>query len=288
MGVTVAVDRVACNTGAAGNQAITVSAGGLTPKAALFILMGATTDGTTGDNSVISYGAATGTSNRWVNGVFSQDNVGTTATQSWYDDLECIQVYDESTTLICEADFVSFAANTVTINWSTTPASAWLLTVVTFSGSDVSAYAGSIDLGNAVDYEAHVTTVGFEPDVILPAMTYGVTTPGQQANAVISYGVVYNDGVGAGTQRALSHRENDNLGTVACASRQSSLGGVVEVSGATGLLFYGEFTNFDSSGFSCFTRSGSATNSDLNYLALAFNSAASVWVGDFTTHSMTG
>ncbi|KKM63638.1 hypothetical protein LCGC14_1509410, partial [marine sediment metagenome] len=67
MSVIVAVDRVACNT-SGGNQAIAVSAGGLTPKAALFILVGATGDGAPASDVIFSQGAATGTANRWVNG----------------------------------------------------------------------------------------------------------------------------------------------------------------------------------------------------------------------------
>ena len=289
MGITVVVDRVACNT-SGGNQAITVSAGGLTPKAALFILVAATVDGTAAVDSIISYGAATGTSNRWVVGGFSEDNLGTTATQGWYDNVECIQGYDGATTLLFEADFVSFGVDTVTINWATAPASAWLLTVVSFSGSDLSAHANIKDITNTVDAEIDVTDPGFEPDVLFTASDMNVFNPGQAAHQQLSFGLVHNDGVGGITQRTLAWTEQDARTTSVVVSRNEDSGGILEMDGLSSgnLDFYALFSNFDSSGFSMTAKVAGGNSREIGYLALSFGGSVSGWVGTYSTPTSEG
>ncbi len=285
MSVIVAVDRVACNT-SGGNQAIAVSAGGLTPKAALFILVGATVDGAPASDVIFSQGAATGTANRWVNGMYSKDGVTTSKTQGWFFHDSCIKGYDGDTTLLFDADFVSFGADTVTINWATAPASAWFLTVVTFSGSGVSAHANFKDVLNTVDLEINVTDPGFEPDILFTAFANSFD-PGTGTHGISGYGIVHSDGAGGVVQRSTHFYEQNARVTTRASSRNSTLGGIVQGAGTT-LDNYIEYKNFDSSGFSMFSRINGGNNREHQYLALSFGGEVSSWVGTYWTPTSPG
>jgi hypothetical protein len=283
----VAVDRVACDT-STGEQAITVSAGGLTPKAALFFLVGATVDGTAAADAVFSRGAATGPTNRWVAGMYSKDAVTTSETQAWMYHDSCVKAYDGAATpnLLCEADFVSFGVNTVTINWSTAPASAWFLTVVTFSGSDVSAHANYKDVLNTVDLEINVTDPGFEPDIIFVG-NGTFNSPGLGTHGDVGYGIVHNDGAGTVTQRAFHTWEQDTRTTMRVSGANRDDSGVVTL--ATTLFDnWIEFSNFDSSGFSMTARDDGGNNREHQYLAISFGGSAQAAVGSYTTPTSSG
>ena len=288
MGVTVATDRVACDT-SSGNQAITVSAGGLTPKAALFILVGATVDGTAADDRIISYGAATGTSNRWAIQGYCLHGQGTSAVDSGFANDACIQIYDTSSTLVCEADFVSFGVNTVTINWATAPASAWLLTVVSFSGTDLSAYAGIQDVANTQDNTIDITDPGFEPNVLFTALNASLPSSGRTNQFQLSFGVVHNDGASTITQYASYWADRDGRATTDQAMYTSDSAAAIEASPVSGALdFYIDCHTFDSSGFSISARNAGGNGRDLLYLALSFGGAVDSWVGLYSTPTSTG
>jgi hypothetical protein len=193
MSVIVAITRDAVNT-ATGNQDFTTNdLDGLTPKAAFFIITSAISDGTPRDNAIISFGAATDTTERWSVGVQAQHDVGTTNTGRRAVSDECImKLFGTSTNVDGEADFVSFIANGVRINWGNAPALGYLLTVVLFAGTDLTAKAGTFTVGNE-DVPTDVNTVGFEPDVLLTAsVALGFTDAGSTF-ALLSHGVVTND-----------------------------------------------------------------------------------------------
>lgn len=61
MGVTVAVTRVACNTSTGDQTITTTDLGGLTPKAAMFIITQAVTDGAAANHAVWGLGFTDGT-----------------------------------------------------------------------------------------------------------------------------------------------------------------------------------------------------------------------------------
>jgi hypothetical protein len=283
MGITCATTRVACTT-SDGNQDITTSdLGGLTPKAALLILMGATTDGTAASDLQFSYGAATGSSNRWC--IFGNDEDGQATSDTAcgsMTDAVCYATTPGTTTETAKADFSSWITNGIRINWSNAPASAYLLTVVFFAGTDLSAYAGSEELGNTTDLEINVTDPGFEPDVVFTAKKEFDNI--QAASMRLSIGAVHN-GVSV-SQRALSTEYVDNQGTTINRLGFWSSYGIAHSTNS--LDWGGEFTSFDSDGFSVITRNAGANNTALRYLALNFGGVASSWVGTHTTPTSTG
>jgi len=285
MGVTIAATRAALNTGTGTQDFTTTDLGGLTPKAALFILTRATTDGTAADNLGLCIGAATGATNRWAVCATGQDAQGTTVTDGAGKN-RCVIMLDPALgTLEFEADFDSFITNGVRINITDAPPSAYLLTVVLFAGTDLTAFASSADLADTLDLETNITAPGFQPRVVIGACvdfrnindagSFG-TTP------KISFGAVHENGAGTVTQRSFLWRNTDAQLAVQLTSELSDVYGVFSMT-ATVLDWGGEFANFDASGFSVFSRLAGANGTDLGYLALAFNGVIDGKVVTITT-----
>jgi hypothetical protein len=286
MGVTVAVTRVVCNV-APGNQDITtVDLGGHTPKAAQFILTHAISDGVAAANAVFSYGAATGSTERWVFSVWSQDNVGTTNTGRLFRTDACIVKTDGTNGVVeAQADFVFFIPNGVRINWSNAPASAFLLTVVFYAGSDLLAHAGTFQASGVVNNTVDINTVGFEPDVVhFCSYLNSSAAPQSLTNGWYSIGVAINDG--ADTQNSWGIFLRDAQLTSQAFATISDIYALVEA-GSVGVIWGGEVGSFDANGFSMTSRlSGAAYQ--VGFLALAFNGAADFWTGIISTPTIVG
>ena len=285
MGVTVAIARVACETDAAPNlqDITTADLGGLTPKAALLIVTRATSDGAAVDNAVMSYGAATGASNEWVGGGTDEHNQGTTDTYyNWQNDA-CVYIMDPTDGSVDgEAEFSSFIENGVRINWVDEPASAYLLTVVLFAGTDLSAKAATVNVGNTVDLTTNEDTVGFEPDVLFTATWRNAPgIPG--LTRFLQPGLVHWDGSSIVTQRCWSNFWRDDVDTSECRSIIREDYGVENYTD-----WYGEFSDFDADGFSVTTRLRGGNSSEVCYLALSFGGAVDSWVGTHTTPTDEG
>jgi len=286
VGVAIDVIRVACNT-SSGTQNITGDVGALTPKAALFILSAGITDGTAAADAFLSFGFADGT-NRYCIGFHDSDNLATTSTKHWYENDEVIQVYDGSDTLICEADFTSWLTDGVQINWATAPGSAYLLTVILFAGSDLSAHVNYAQISATVDTPTDVTDPGFEPDVVI-AITSGQLWPAQTGdNAEFSLGFVHNDGASGITQRSANWMLRDGLATTDVKSYVEDSGGAQQCSWfGNAQTLYVDFEDFDSGGFSITPRTAGG-NRRIAYLALSMGGAVSSWVGTYSTPTSTG
>ena len=287
MGVTIAVTRVACPTGTGTQDITTTDLGGLTPKAALFIVNKATADGSAADHAVLAIGACTGAANRWSSGGFQEHGQDTTDAGDASSDDYCIFISNMAGGADALADFSAWITNGVRINWSDAPGAAYLLTVVLFAGSDLSAKAGVISLGDTLNNAVDVTGVGFEPDVVIASVL--ASADGEAANwkTAGNLGFVHNgDSV---TQRCLLKFWRDNQGTSDEALQVRTDGGTGQCfQGSSGLDWYGEFGTFDADGFTVTTRNAGANNSRLVYLALAFAGAQHAWVGTHTTPTSTG
>lgn len=282
MGITVAATRAAVNT-ATGNQDFTTTAlGGLTPKAAYFVVTYATTDGTAANHAMLGIGAATGTANRWAAAVSSEHAAGSSDTYCSGSTTTCVRIISPiDGTVDGEADFVSFITNGVRINWSNAPAAAYLLTVVLFAGTDLSAHANNVALGDTLDNAVDVTAPGFRPDVVLTALI--PTIVGEMC-----WGMVQEDGAGTVSQRSYGFGARDAQNTMNVWSMYRGDAGIFETSIGGGLDWYGEFGGFDANGFTVTTRTAGANSLSLYYLALDFGSAASAWVGTHVTPTVTG
>jgi len=209
MGVTVAVMRAACNTSNGTQDFTTPDMGGLTPKAAMFILSGGITDGAAADGLHGCIGFTTGASNSMYLAFQSDHAVTTTDTVHDVANDECV------ITILVGAEeargaFSAFISDGVRINWETAPASAHLMTVVLFGGTDLSAHANFVDLLNTVDSAIDVTDPGFEPDILITAQARSTVGGSVATHGVLGLGVVHNDGASTITQRCLYFISRDN------------------------------------------------------------------------------
>jgi hypothetical protein len=248
------------------------------------------TDGTVAVDRVLSFGACTGVSNRWAVGNYDEDNQASSDSLGWYATDEVVQIFDPSdASLEAEADFSAWTSNGVTINWASAPDAAYLMTVVFFAGTDLSAYAdGEINLGNTTDLETDITGPGFQPDIVIAGMCLGVNNPGTISHGRNSFGFVHYDGVSTYTQRTITTVTEDSKATTEVDSALRNDAIVVEISSAAAFDWWGEAGGFDSSGFSVWSRNNGANQRDLNYLALSFGGAVDSWIGTHTTPTSTG
>lgn len=270
---------VACNL-VTGTQDIMIPAlGGLTPKAAHFILTKATADGVPANGAAFAEGVATGATARWAICGTSAHAQATTISTGTFLDVACIfQVDPDSVTLECAADFDSFITNGVRIDWDTAPPAGFLLTVTLYAGDELQAQAGNTSLGNTNNLTTDINTVGFQPDVVL----FGMARPDDR----LSIGMAHEAG-GTVTQRAYGWVSRNNVGAEAVAAYARD-DAVLLGQGTGGVLnWYVTASDFDANGFSVTTLLAGAGNTVAGWLALDFGGVGS-WVGTYTTPTVTG
>lgn len=274
MGVTIAVTRVAANVGV-GNQTITTAdLGGLTPKAALFIITEGSVSGTPAAHAVLGFGAAD-SSSQWALTIRSRDGQASTDTVRRAMTDECITIINAAAnTIDGEASFVAFGANNVTINWGNAPAAAYLLTVVFFAGSDLDADVSVFQMPNVLNGAVDVNGVGFNPDAVFLGTHCVLFDDATWQPHMLSFGVAINGG------GQFSHCQREQTGQAAGApgARISTLYGVMQPSTVGAVDWGGEIGGYDAQGFSCTNRIG-ASNDQVGYLAIKLNDRALVSAG---------
>lgn len=289
MGITVAVTRAAANT-STGQQVISTNdLGGLTPKAVMLIATRGITDGTAVDGVGFYWGLSDGT-NEATGGYESQHAQATMDAVANQDTTanRILTIYDGTADNVVEAtaDFVSFSADSVTVDWTDAPASAFLITAVFFAGTDLTANVGRIDLGNTADALIAVTTVGFEADIVFPFWNHTVD-PG-----FVGMGVVHNNRAGTVSQQSLGHSQRGSFGTSSVGVMMRDGEGLHKILTSTQLLDYTLlFQTFDSSGFDI--QLGNARSpgaADVAWLALRLGTSpvVSAKVYTYTTPTGTG
>lgn len=286
MTLNVEVTRVACNT-STGTQDITIGGFG-TPKAALFICTIATADGTPVSDYGYSFGASTGASNEWCVFFSDENGVGTTDRRGATESDRVVRINQIGThTVDGDANFSAWITDGVRIDWQTAPSAAWLLTVVLFTGTDLSAHANYASLGNALNNAVNVTDPGFEPELVITACFAGQAVDTTQSLIKPSFGVVHNDGGGTVTQGCAAWYGSNGSGTSTADGRLTETYGIMETDSDALLIWGGEFDTFDNSGFTVTTRIAGSGNTDMFYLALGLG-VFSGWVGTVDTPTSTG
>jgi hypothetical protein len=290
MGVTVSDPlRVAANT-STGNQTLTFTGlGGLTPKAILIIATRAIADGSAVDGAGFYWGISDGT-NEATGSWEVEHNQATTDTRSTQDTTadRILTIHDGAADSVvdAQASFVSFGADQAVINWTDAPSVAYLLTVVAFAGSDLSAIVGRQDLGNTADALIANTAVGFEADVVMTFWNHTLDGGG------MGIGFAHNDRAGTVTQRSVTINSRHNFGTRQAAAMSVDGAAISKLIPSSGAFDYGGvLTSFDSSGWDVqLTNARAPANADYAYLALRLGTSpvVSVKVYAYSTPTATG
>ncbi len=290
MGVLAKVARAAVNTSTGTQNFTTTSLGGLTPKAVQLTMTSALADGSPVAGLRFSYGVATGVGDEWVRSWASDDNLSTSNVRfsGNGDQTHCIRLIDGDGAILAEGEFSAWITNGVTIDWTTAPAAAYLLTVLLFAGSDLSAHAAVQTVTNTQDAVTSVTAPGFKPDALVTASNV-VSTANSGAHSGVSLGFVYSDGVGGVTQRALFWSERDNLTTTKLGMGTHDGGGIVQYGATTTILdVYIEFGGFNANGFDMTERNAGGNSRKMGYLALAFGGVVEAKLITHSTPTSTG
>jgi len=285
MGVTVAVTRVACNTSTGTQDITTTDLGGLTPKAALFVVTKATSDGSAATHAVLGMGATDGT-NQWAIGNMARDAQSSTqcARRAMTD--ECVMIMvDTGPSVDGEAAFSSWITNGVRIDWGDAPAAAYLLTVVFFAGTDLSVDVGTFTFASTVNTDTDVTSVGFEADAVLFASHANPINDTGYTSFFASFGIALNSSPVRQYSAAITDRH---------AQATTNINGLTSDDYAISILYNGsnylagEIGSFDASGFSCTTRVNNGGGEQIGYLALSFGGAVDFEAGVVATPTSTG
>ena len=285
MGISADVTRIACNTGT-GTQDITITGFG-TPKAALFICSVATSNGSAASDFSLSIGAATGASNEWCLSINNEDGQSDTDTAATTDSDKCVRINTAGTpTVDGEAEFTAFITDGVRINWTNAPSAAWLLTVVLFGGTDLSAHANNVALGDSLDNAVDVTAPGFEPTLLIAVCQGGLGMDDNATSLQHSIGVIHNGG--GVSQRSVGFRHPNGAAEGQPDGRCTETYGILQITSAAALDWGGEFGTFDGSGFTVTTRIAGANSTSLMYLALRLGGSESGWVGTVDTPTSPG
>lgn len=180
----------------------------------------------------------------------------------------------------CDANFDSWITDGVRLNWGVTPSSGFMVTVILFAGSDVSANVGEEDNDPG---EVDVTDPGFEPKLVFCASHHSDWTDAASSHAQMSLGWCYNPGTGDANvvQGSLNWGSKDNNNLSAPYAR-------IENASSNTFIFGGSFiggwdlNSFDASGFSISQVGGGGASGV--YLALDFSQDAHVeWVDSPTS-----
>jgi hypothetical protein len=273
-GVIVKHTRFAART-TNGDQTITFGMTD-TPKAVMFNWSYATADATATDGLVRGFGITDGS----VDGAlvsWDEHGAGTSVVGSNNDADICINLRDDSGAALASAVWKSFGAGECVITWTVTTGTAILIEAVAFAGDDLSASVEATGLTNLIDTAHDITTVGFEPDLVI-AMTRGE-----------GFGFVHNDRASTIVQRAALHRGRNGRATSENYSKFYTDCGCLVGAGAfaSDANCKLEFSGFDGDGFTVTTRQN-APGSGVVLLTLALRLTTASKVYTYDTPTSTG
>jgi hypothetical protein len=191
------------------------------------------------------------------------------------------------------ATFVSFITNGVRINWATgeAPASAYLINVIFFAGTDVTADVGSIAAPTTVDGTVDITTIGFEPDIVFGVYFIQMTDAGSPNTGTHirgSFGVAHN---GASVVQRSGPSWQWRPGVVTTDDRSALSAtymnrGTKNTGNDWGISL--DANTFDSQGFTIQAKDEVRSDTDFFWLALKFNGAININLHTTTTPTTTG
>lgn len=283
MGIVVAVVRATAST-SGGTQDITTTAlGGLTPKAALFIMPRTETDASATNHAHLGIGATDGTS-QWSTTVMMRNGQTTADVYSRSANTRVFQILNTTTGAISgDAEFSAWITNGVRINWTDSITTAQLFTVIFFAGSDLSAKVGTVS-ASSTDQAEVTTTTTFQPtDVLFSALGHTAWNNTSDAGAAPQLGMAHNGGSIA--QAVVAHQSTDaSSGSVTDGALYTTRIGAILASGALSRSY--ELSAFLSDGFKVKTHGSGAQI--FGYLALNYGGKANSYVGTVASPTSTG
>ncbi len=269
----------ACNT-VTGTQAITGV--GFQPKALIVWGTTVTAAGYSSADLVFFIGCASGASDQWVNGIFSDNGAAASNSSRQISTGNLIRIVQINQTTDGLASLTSFDSDGFTIDWpADPPSSAWLVHFLALGGADItSAKAGVVAVAASTGNQAF-TGVGFQPEFVLMSSNGQTVAAGGQANGSMHIAMTSS----TSRQGALAWRDRDGQATNQLASyqRNDKAAGAV-ASNTDTVATEGTLTSFDSDGWTINYTTGSLAAS-LGYLAL---SGGEYFVGSDTQRTSTG
>jgi hypothetical protein len=286
MGVSFAIVRAAASTGG-GNQDFTVSGFG-TPKGAIFIGSGGSSDGTAADGAIMSFGCTDGT-NELVTSYTTEHNVANSNTYRLGASDEVIQFGDHAGAIDGEANFNSWITDGVRVTWGNAPGTAFLVTCILIGGSDLSVDVGTASIPSAINDTVDVGC-GFEPDQVL-FFGNGASFSTDGSSFALMWLGMANNGVGieqgCGVFAAVDNAVNSDV-----AGRIDTTYSVINHGGAS-ISRAAELTAFNAgpspaAGFTLTQKGPSTFSNTTGYMALYYNSAVDHSIEQIDTPTATG
>lgn len=289
---------VAANT-STGVQTITGSLGGLTPKGVIIMASRGTTTGTQADGALVSVGFTDGTNQRVV-AAMAEDGVAfgsADAGRHFANDKLVILTGTADETIDGEADFDSFSANSVGIDWTNAPSFAAILVVVFIYGEDAQCYVGNYaGATTAVGDTTTVSGLPFKPRWLMGIHQVAVFNSGGAGtggSARGGFGFCSFDNNGTVRQGCTGWMDRDGGGTLetVCAqvirSNRFAANVVANANGSVSEVVTSEITSVTPDGFVATTQTASGVALNVGYLAV-YTGDLRAWVGTptVTTSSM--
>lgn len=268
---------------AGGSQAITGV--GFQPKAIIFFYTTQTAAGNSSTSSGYGMGFATASSTQRAIATYSVA-AGTSDTARVSSETKTIIILSAVGTIGAAASLTSFDSNGFTIQWNTTPASAYIIHYVAIGGAAIAnATAGTFSLTTGTGSLA-VTGTGFKPDFL---MFLGIDS--SSASETIDANDIFHLGFTSGTttQAGLSLYSRDGLNSSDTCSTQRNDNAVV-IAGPAGTACntvdaLASLTSFDSDGFTLNKSDAPSSAVKVHYLALK---GAQFKVGVFNSPTSSG
>ena len=292
-GVQIAVGRATITSGT-GVQTI---ASGLSfqPKAYILLIASSTADNTDSLHSMLGAGMTDGT-RQFCMGSGEEDNQASSdvGRRGVINAVLCTHnVISGSEELTGVAVHSSFASDGFSINKTTAfvPTDNFV-NYIAFGGDDLTVYASTTDLADTVDTSFDVSTIGFEPDVVIT--TYNgsfdnVNGDADQDDNSFSLGWAVNpDRQASNNQFSMMTASQDAQAQPNSTSRFDSVRAGTSFRDTAIDASY-EINTFDASGFTVTTRLAAAVaNEWMGYLALNLGSSPEVYTVARTARTLTG
>ena len=268
-------------------QDITCSGlGGQTPKAAIIIVSGTASSGSSAAEAKLAWWITDGTNSRAL-AIHSCDAQTTTDENNGTSEAGTLKIFATcSTSTSGTATFNSFITDGIRLNWTESPGSAFVLNAIFFAGDDITnVFVGDLTSAATDAGTAATTDPGFEPDIVYMA-TVGNGNTESMTGTTTAFGLGWgwndttakNFGSRWGTQNAVT-TTTTSVGIHNDITVVADFGTGFEL-GAHSITAYG------ASGFTVTSDDTAGGADQLEFLAI--KTSRQVWIGGFTTPTSTG